>query len=102
MVDFNPREGELNAEDALVHENRRLKEALHILLTRITSGSELVDIQTMAAKLAVLVEWPYAALYTEEEKLTCFICGSTNLEVDDENSLNSHYCLDCLAKGEEE
>ena len=56
----------------------------------------------MAAKLAVLVEWPYAALYAEEKKLTCFICGSTNLEVDDENSLNSHYCLDCLAKEEEE
>ena len=25
MVDFDPREGELNTEDALVHENRRVQ-----------------------------------------------------------------------------
>jgi len=68
MVDFNPREGELPVEDALQHENRRLKEALHLLLTKISEGGALVDIQVLAARLSTILEWPYAALYDGGEE----------------------------------
>ena len=55
-------------EDALQHENRRLKEALHLLLTKISEGGALVDIQVLAARLSTILEWPYAALYDGGEE----------------------------------
>ena len=68
MVDFNPREGERYVEDALQHENRRLKEALHLLFTKISEGGALIDIQILAAKLSAIIEWPDAGLYGKEEE----------------------------------
>lgn len=42
-------------------EEIKLKLGLHRLLTAITQGGALSDIQRMAAAIANQVEWPYAS-----------------------------------------
>lgn len=45
------------------NEEVKLKLALHRLLTAITQGGALSDIQRLAAAIANRVEWPYASDY---------------------------------------
>ena len=48
-------------------EEIKLKLGLHRLLTAITQGAALSDIQRMAAVIANQVEWPYASEETTIE-----------------------------------
>lgn len=71
MVEYSPR-GELpEIDDTTEDENLKLRRALDILLSMITGGRSLVDIQAIANELADQVAWPYlrkeAPLEMEEE-----------------------------------
>lgn len=49
-------------------EERKLKGALHLLLSMITKGNSMVDIQMVASKVASQTNWPYLDDKGDEEE----------------------------------
>ena len=76
MVEYNPRhtevyrihEGELKVNDTTEEEIWKLKKALDILFSMLQRGNNLADIQRVANKLSMQVEYPFVSKVTEEEE----------------------------------
>ena len=71
MVEYHPRGELLDIDDTTEDENLKLRKALDVLLSMITGGRSLVDIQIEASQVANNIGWPYlrkiAPLEMEEE-----------------------------------